>query len=74
MKLCRVPAIIDGLGGVLDLENTSIGRECSDRQVVTCSYAAHSVAAILFLREFLQVCYRESAARPNKESFLAIKK
>lgn len=35
------PAVVDSLGGVLDLENAAIRREGGNRQIVTCAYAAH---------------------------------
>ena len=36
-----IPTVVDGLCGVLDLENTAIGGECGDGKIVTSAYAAH---------------------------------
>lgn len=37
----NTPAVINGFGGVFDLEDTAIWRESSDGEIVTSSYAAH---------------------------------
>lgn len=37
----KVPGVVNGFGGVLDLEDAAIRRKCGDGEIVTCSNAAH---------------------------------
>lgn len=47
------PAVVDGLGGVLDLEDAAVGGEGGDGEIVARSYAAHCSASILFLVDLM---------------------
>lgn len=54
------PAVVDGLGGVLDLEDAAVGGEGGDGEIVACSYAAHCSASIFVSRRFCCFGERES--------------